>query len=512
MDSAVGQRTQPVAMRSTTIGMTLRAATQRPGLVLGGLALLALAVFLALLHVPRADGQLVGSDGTYYYCYVRSLAIDHDLDFADEYDHFGIPATQRQSTSTGLTANKYAIGPALLWLPFFFLAHLAALAGRALGLGVNPDGYGWIYQAAISVGSILYGSAGFWLSFRSAAGIIRRPTQPGERRTEAGMLKPAAIHAQSGSGGSSGLPYPAALAATVLIWLAGNAGYYMVFEPSMAHMLSLFCVAALLSIWAADLRGPCPPALQRALALGISSGMVALVRQQDALVVVLPMATIGARVVHAWRIGSHRASWGWLRYGMIALGTSLVVFTPQILAWNTLYGVWLASPYLADHNPAFYWSRPQLAGVLFSSFHGLFSWHPIYLAATIGLILLYRRERWLALGGLAVLALNIYVVAAWWAWWQGDSFGGRMFLSATWLWVLGLATLLDQLRGSRARRLALAIGLLLICWNGLAVVQYRLGLVPRSAPLTWQQMTIERLQLPLLLFERRGEQPREMDS
>jgi hypothetical protein len=103
---------------------------------------------------------------------------------------------------------------------------------------------------------------------------------------------------------------------------------------------------------------------------------------------------------------------------------------------------------------------------------------------------------------LGVLALNVYIVAAWWAWWQGDSFGGRMFLNATWIWVLGLAVLLDWLRVRKLFPVALAIGALLIGWNGLSLIQYRLGFVPMSQPLTWEQMTIERIKLPWLLWQR----------
>ena len=35
------------------------------------------------------------------------------------------------------------------------------------GLRVIPDGYGYLYQAAISIGSIVYGTLGFWLAYLS---------------------------------------------------------------------------------------------------------------------------------------------------------------------------------------------------------------------------------------------------------------------------------------------------------------------------------------------------------
>jgi hypothetical protein len=439
----------------------------RPRWIFAGLLLFSLLFFLALLPVPRVDGQLIGSDGTYYYVYLRSLVIDHDLSFANEYAHYQLPAATFALTPTGLAPNKYAIGPALLWLPFFLAAHLIALAGQALGLAA--DGYGYLYQSAIAIGSIIYGTLGFGLAYRSARRLCSQV---------------------------------AAVTAVALLWLASNVFYYLVFEPSMSHMVSLFSVALLLSIWFLRLRDAALPTPTTAVLLGIAGGLVLLVRLQDAPFLLLPYGTILLRAIQRWRHDNIRQSINWLGYGMLAGMITLICVLPQLLVWRILYGTWAVSPYLSDHTPAFYWLQPQIGGVLVSTFHGLFSWHPIFLCALIGLALLFRRDRGLACGLLGVLALNVYIVAAWWAWWQGDSFGGRMFLNATWIWVLGLAVLLDWLRARKLFPVALAIGVLLIGWNGLSLIQYRLGFVPMSQPLTWEQMTIERIKLPWLLWQR----------
>jgi hypothetical protein len=440
-----------------------------PRWVFAGLLLFSLLFFLALLRVPRVDGQLIGSDGTYYYVYLRSLVIDRDLSFANEYAYYHLPSASAGLTPTGLAPNKYALGSALLWLPFFLVAHLIALLGQALGLGLVPDGYGYLYQGAISIGSIIYGTLGFWLAYRCA-------------RQFCSQL--------------------AAVTAVVLLWLAGNAFYYMVFEPSMSHMVSLFSVALLLSIWLLRFRDAAVPSPATAAMLGAAAGLVLLVRLQDAPFLLLPYGSILLRTIQQWRQGASGRAGAWLGRGLIAGTATIVTFFPQSLAWHVLYGTWVASPYLGEHTPAFYWLQPQLGGVLVSTFHGLFSWHPIYLCALIGLALLMGRDRALALGLLAVLVIDVYIVAAWWAWWQGDSFGGRMFLNAIWIWVLGLAALFDWLRVRRLFYPALLIGALLIGWNALSLAQYRLGFVPMSQPLTWEQMTIERIKLPWMLWQR----------
>ncbi len=437
----------------------------------GLLFVLSLLLFLALLRVPRVDGQLIGSDGVGYYVYLPALLVEGDLDFTRAYAYYGRAFTPPPPTPLGLPGNKYAVGPALLWTPFFLAAHLLALAGRGLGLPVAANGLGNFYQAWVCAGSIVYGALGFALAGRCAA----RLSTP-----------------------------RAAAAAVALVWLAGNAIYYLVFEPSMSHAVSLFAVALLLTIWLERCWGAPAPALGWCALLGAAGGLVLLVRLQDAPFLLLPAGHGLLRLGQALRAGDRAAARRWLLGGLAAGACALLVFAPQLLVWQRLYGVWTTSPYAEDHNPPFYWLRPQLGGVLFSTYHGLFTWHPVLLGSLAGLLLWARRGGALPLALLGVLALNVYVVAAWWAWWQGDSFGGRMFLSATWIWVLGLAPLLDRLRGRTAwRRAALAAALALLVWNGLSLTQYRLGLVPRSAPLTWRQMTIDRLRLPLDLWRRR---------
>lgn len=441
----------------------------RPAFVIGGLFLCSLLLFLALLRAPRADGQLIGSDGVFYYVYVRSLVLDRDLDFSNEYAYFRLPASAWPRTPIGMAPNQYAIGPALLWLPFFLAAHLVSLAGPILGLGIRADGYGALYQAAISIGSMVYGALGFALAYRCGARLF------------------------------SGRAVALAVSA---LWLASNAFYYLVFEPSMAHMASLFCTALALSIWFLHVRDPEPPAPWWGALLGGACGLVLLVRLQDATMLILPLGALLLRLAQAAR----RRAWGELRRWLILTGLAgvclLLVFTPQLLVWQALYGTWAVSPYLSDHSPAFAWLAPQIGGVLFSTFHGLFAWHPIYLLALLGLLCVARRDRWLALGLLATLAANTYIVAAWWAWWQGDSFGGRMFLNATWIWVFGLAALIDWARARRQLAAAVVLGVALIGWNALALAQYRLGYVPMGQPLTWRQMTVDRLMLPLTILGR----------
>ncbi|WP_448593372.1 hypothetical protein [Thermoflexus hugenholtzii] len=184
-------------------------------------------------------------------------------------------------------------------------------------------------------------------------------------------------------------------------------------------------------------------------------------------------------------------------------GAAILVFLPQVLAWGWMYGDLQRSSYLyGATEPLFRWTAPRMLEVLFSSWHGLFTWHPIYAFAVLGLAGAARRDRPLALALAAGFLAQVYLIGAWRDWAQGDAFGGRMFLSAMPAFVFGLSALLEALRRRGWLRPALAMGLLLILWNGLFMVQYRFGFIPMSAPLTFRQLVIEKFLLPLELLRR----------
>ena len=77
--------------------------------------LLSALAFMATVPVPRSDSMLIGSNGLYYYAYVRSMVMDRDLDFANEYARL-LPAVdlEKMITPTGMTGNQFAVSAALL--------------------------------------------------------------------------------------------------------------------------------------------------------------------------------------------------------------------------------------------------------------------------------------------------------------------------------------------------------------------------------------------------------------
>ncbi|MBC7260195.1 MAG: hypothetical protein H5T65_13250 [Chloroflexi bacterium] len=430
---------------SAMVGKVLAYGETRATRILGALSALALAAFLATIPIPRADGMLIGSDGIGYYMIVRSIALDHDLDFTNEVARLNAAKyIDIYRTPTGRISNQYAVGTPILWLPFFVAAHLLALALRAMGAPVAADGYGYIYQAAVCVGSIVYGSCAMVLMHRTARRLFP----------------------------------DTALAACVALYLASNFAYYLIAEPSMAHMCSVFAASVLLYLWLSR-RPPMTP--KWCFAIGVAGGLVGLVRQPDAPLLLLPaldaLLARGPVVERARRLGAMAAGF-------------LAVFWVQMLVWYILNGSPFLSGYLLKGDQGFVWGSPRVLEVLFSTRHGLFLWHPVLLLAVAGLVMLARQNP--AVGALLLVGVagQTYIIASWSAWWQGDAFGGRMFMALLPIFAIGLAAFLQGVR-SRPGVAAASVGVIvaLIVWNALFMAQYRLGFISRGGPYTLRELT-----------------------
>ena len=108
-----------------------------------------LAGFLAHAAILK---KTVYGDGIFYYSWMRSVVVDHDVAFSDEYAHFH---TGQPTTSLRLPGNKYSIGPALLWSPWFFWTHSV----------VRGSGYELPYQLVTGLTGVFYALIGLLLLF-----------------------------------------------------------------------------------------------------------------------------------------------------------------------------------------------------------------------------------------------------------------------------------------------------------------------------------------------------------
>ncbi|HSJ27825.1 MAG TPA: hypothetical protein VLB67_06400 [Acidimicrobiia bacterium] len=405
------------------------------------LTLACLGAFWLSTFVPRADGSLLGSDGTHYFSYLPSVILDGDLDFTNDYEILlaGEPEKRDEYlnalTPTGRPANVWSIGPAILWSPFYIGAHAVMLVLSALNYPVSADGYGYPYQLAALTASVLYGGLGLILIQRAVGHVVEN------RRSVAVAL--------------------------VLVTAGGNLIYYMTIEPHMSHAVSVLGVGMLSALWLPNRTGSGPP---HAAKLGVVAGVMALVRPQDGLFLALPYLD---RLLQERGTMTPRRLAVLARDGAISAVAAMIVFIPQLVVWQRLWGS-VASPY-SHRGEEFYWLDPALFEVMLSMRRGLVVWHPVFLFALAGLGILYRRDRALALSASAGFLLQWYLIASWWAWEQGKSFGGRMFIVCTPLFVIGLAALWDRVHQEGRTRQALWVGGTLVVANLVFIPLYVLS-------------------------------------
>lgn len=415
------------------------------------MALLVLAQ-IALLPAPRSDGHLLSGDGSYYYLYMRSALLDRDLDIANDVALYNarVPAA---STAKLYEYYFYSVGPGLLWSPFFLAGHAVARLAQSLGSNVNPDGFSFIEEAFVVLGSVFYAAL--------ALVLLRRVTT---------RLIPDGFPAVAVSG----------------MFLVSPAVYYVIFEPTMSHTLELFGVS--LFFWA--LFGQPLRERRDYFVLGVATGLMFLVRWQNVtmLCVAAPLA-LGHPPFDRPRLS---------RPHVVAfLVGAASVACLQLLFWQITLDVLVTIPQGPGYLTPF---KPHLLEVLFSTQHGLLSWHPALVIGLVGLA--YLPFRFLALSLAAAFVLDLYVCSIVFDWWGVDAFGMRRMVGALPIFVLGCAAALAAVRTSRWRAYLLASLVFFAVWNVAFMVQYRLGLISPRDPLTLRELIVDKFLLPVELLRR----------
>ena len=406
---------------------------RRPGLVIALIGCLFAAAYSSSLVLrPKPNGRVVMGDALHHYVQLRSAVFDHDLHFRNEYVRLyglegGEPGTEwvYDGTSTGHVRNLMPVGPALVWMPLFLMTTAAVWIGNLAGGAYPLDGYGRLFQATAGLSGIAAATIGVWFSYLAAARVF---------------------------------PVRAAIWATLTLWLASSAVYYSLISPTYSHAASLLATSAFWLIWMKT-----RPGAGRYAALGALTGVSALMRWQDAILLV-PIA-LDLLLTH--RRGE--ISWRQLPgFGILAVAGAAIAFIPQMVVWSAVYGQPLAMP---QGEGFMRWTEPAMIDVLFSDFHGLFTWTPVVVLAVAGIVPLWKRSPELALGAITFLALSWYVNAAVADWWAGEAFGSRRFVSCFPVLALGLAALADRWRHS-LRRIA-TLSIVIIAHTFLLLVQYQ---------------------------------------
>jgi hypothetical protein len=376
-------------------------------------------------------GARLQSDGFYYFAYLRSMAFDRDVNFANDYRLLGLgdKAHLFQLTPTGYAQSAWTVGPAIVWAPFFAAGHAVARQLSASNPNVSTNGVSFPYRQAVCIAGLFYALLGCWFCFRAAAIFY---------------------------------PRPLAAAATALVVGGSFMIWYIVKEPSMTHAPSMAAVAGFVWAWLAT-RGE--RTIRQWALLGAIAGFMALIRWQNALFALLPACDAIGALVAAARASDRPRMTRTLIGGAIFTGCAVVAFLPQMIAWHSIYGTWLA---VSPVGPQIRWSDPHLADILWSSRNGLFSWSPILYCAAIGLVVFAAARPAIGVPALLAVGVMTYFNACIQDWWGSAGFGGRRFDGLIPLFSIGAAAF-GSSAAAMTRRHPLPVvagaGSLLVLWN-----------------------------------------------
>jgi hypothetical protein len=424
-------------------------------------------LLLFLLSLPLVNPWVRG-DGVGYYAYVRSLLLEHQLAFENDWraanESFTLDRVRPdgtidplQYTRTGHLDNHFAVGASMLWAPFIVPVHGVMLMLRGFGINVKANGFSRPYLIAMALATAFYGFMGLLISFRLACHYT------GERW---------------------------AWLATLDIWFASSLPVYMYFNPSWSHAHSVFVVAVFLWYWH---RTRPERSLGQWVILGLISGLVLDVYYANIAVLLVPFLESLRGYWRAWRMAGHDVPTLGRLFGgnLVYCLATVLAFSPTLITRQIIYGNPFDFGY-RDVDPL-HWASPHLGSVLFSSDHGLLVWTPILIPAIAGLFLLSKRDRELAAYSLAALLAFYYLIAIDSRWDGISSFGNRFFISFTPFFVLGLAVFFSEFAkwvrgGERALAIAGPVSGLFILWNLGFIFQWGTHLVPARGPISWEQM------------------------
>jgi hypothetical protein len=410
--------------------------------VLRGAVALCLAGYIFVYASGRAADP-IRSDGFSYYVYLPSWFLFHDTTLsAVARDCCGgvYPAFTAiiRWPSTRRWVNAHPIGVAIMQAPMFAVAHVLTR-----WTNLSPDGFSLYYQHAVGLAGLFWVVAGLILLRR----VLRRHFSEGVTATT-----------------------------LVTILLGTSLYHYATFDSSYSHAYSFFLFAAFLDLteeWYAH------PSTWTSVFLGGVAGLIVLTRHTNILFLLLfplygldgPNA-VGARFAF---FGRH------IRQISVIVVVAAIVVAPQLAIYYQATGRAIISSY---GDLGFNFRSPRITAVLFSVQKGLFFWSPLLLTACAGMIGLgcsRHSARAFVLPAALFLVANTYVIASWWDWQFGGSFGHRGFVDALPVFAIGMAAFYEWSARSRARGVVVAsIVAMAIALNLFQMLQYWHGVLPFS--------------------------------
>lgn len=341
--------------------------------------------------------QIISYDIYGYYLYLPQTFIYHDLGIHNP-DRVMALMQQYNSSSTFYQASllpeggfvmKYSMGMAILYAPFFFIAHiLAPIAGYA------ADGYSFPYQLALLVGSMIYTILGIVFLRKVLLRFFNEKT--------------AAI-------------------SLLLIVAATNFPVHtsMYGQNAMSHnfLFALYAMALWFTIrWHESLK------TKWIVFLGLACGIAILSRPTEIVILAIPAFWS----ITTWKSFVEKLQLLLKKFGQLTLfaGIIFAIGFLQLLYWKKFTGHFIYYSYGSNPGEGLELFSPYIKEVLFSFRKGWLIYTPIMLFAIAGFVVLYKRNRKLFWPLTIYFISNLYLISCWSTWWYANSFSQRPLVPA----------------------------------------------------------------------------------
>lgn len=393
------------------------------------------AVFLFTVVPVMVDGRATSWDTFGYYYYFHLAFVDHSMiirsldSVIPVFDKYDPSTTLYQFTrmDDGRWIIRYPVGQALLYLPFFIVAHITALLSK-----FPADAFSKPYQFAMFLGGMIY----HFLGLVFTAKILRKHYKD------------------------------TVVAVTLILLFFGTNTYYTIVGGSMSAQGSLFFLIALF-IWLVDCYFR-KKSTKLILAGGFVFGLICLSRPTDFLTIIpallWPLTIAGMSLKDELLALLHRK-----KHLIAFLAPVVVCAMVQFSYWKYAGGSWLIDSY---GNPAegLDFLNPHTIPFLFSFKSGWFLYTPLMVLVLIYLTLrAFKKDRTMIVV-LIYVALFIYISSAWTNWWYGGGFSQRAMVQSYVLLSLPLAGMVEYTFFKR-RRFHVFIGVFISVFFVLSVWQ-----------------------------------------
>ena len=400
---------------------------------LATLAIFVLVVIAQLVEAPwKSEGGVIRSDVKGYYAYLPALFIHNDLKFEDVsvYENNNESTVWYNTSEDGIKYIKYTVGTAILYSPFFAIAHV-----YAKNSDYAPDGFSKPYRFALSI------SAAFYL-FLALFFIRKVLLEYFKDNTVALTL--------------------------IVIFLGTNAWNYYTYEAAYSHGYSI----AVISIFIyGTIQWFKNPTIKWSIIVGAAFGMLVLIRAVDVIYILFPLLY----GISSWKDSKEKLALfnqNKLKLATILL-SAFLVFSPQLMYYKLISGNWLFYTYT---NETFFFSHPRWLEAMFSFRNGWLIYSQLMFLSIIGLFFIKKRPIFSAI--FVVLFVYTFVISSWWCWWY-VGFGNRAFINLYPLLSIPLGAVISFLLGKKwwVKALALSFVFLGVFLSVFQSYQYKNGTI-----------------------------------